>query len=293
MSAQARASSRSTPRKRGRALSDLQERMRLRLQGAKFRKLNEAFYTRVSADALSIVSAEPELFEAYHIGFEEQARKWPRNPLDDVLYYLDTQAPLRIADFGCGAARLAASAVKHTVHSFDLVAANERVTACDIANVPLEDSCVDVVVLCLALMGTNYRDFLEEAWRVLRPGGALLIAEVASRFGNHDPTAFATGVQSLGFKTDEAHPFVKRQPRVGRRDEGAESQRGSKRRRLDKKRVNRQSATLQYDAQGEKKQSFFFYFAFQSTKQAGQRGKPKKGKTCQLPPLKPCLYKRR
>jgi hypothetical protein len=41
---------------------------------------------------------------------------------------------LEIADFGCGEARLAAS-VNNRVHSFDLVAQNERVIAADMANV--------------------------------------------------------------------------------------------------------------------------------------------------------------
>ena len=50
-----------------------------------------------------------------------------------------------IADMGCGEGRLARS-VPNTVHSFDLVAANDSVTACDIAHVPLEDNCVDTVV---------------------------------------------------------------------------------------------------------------------------------------------------
>ena len=39
-----------------------------------------------------------------------------------------------IGDFGCGEARLAAS-VPNTVHSFDLIAANDTVVACDIAHV--------------------------------------------------------------------------------------------------------------------------------------------------------------
>lgn len=36
--------------------------------------------------------------------------------------------------------------------------------------VPLEDESVDVAVFCLSLMGTNIRDFLEEANRVLKLG---------------------------------------------------------------------------------------------------------------------------
>lgn len=69
------------------------------------------------------------------------------------------------------------------VHSFDLVSnGNPLVTACDMANVPLPVSSVDVGVFCLALMGTNIADFIREAHRVLRPDGILKIAEVRSRF---------------------------------------------------------------------------------------------------------------
>lgn len=46
------------------------------------------------------------------------------------------------------------------------------------------DGAVDVAVFCLALMGTDYGSFLEEAARVLRAGGWLWIAEVRSRFAD-------------------------------------------------------------------------------------------------------------
>ncbi len=51
----------------------------------------------------------------------------------------------RIADLGCGDAAIAKElgGVKK-VYSFDLVAVNERVTACDIAHVPLKDGAVQV-----------------------------------------------------------------------------------------------------------------------------------------------------
>ena len=39
-----------------------------------------------------------------------------------------------VADLGCGEAKLART-VKQRVHSFDLVAANDSVTACDMAHV--------------------------------------------------------------------------------------------------------------------------------------------------------------
>jgi ribosomal RNA-processing protein 8 len=84
---------------------------------------------------------------------------------------------------GCGDARLAESVTPtNTVHSFDLVSQNPRVVACDVANVPLINKSVDIVVFCLALMGTNVGDFVKEAHRLLKPTGILRIAEVRSRF---------------------------------------------------------------------------------------------------------------
>lgn len=74
-----------------------------------------------------------------------------------------------IADFGCGEAKLAQS-VKQTVHSFDLVALNGLVKACDMSSVPLKSNTVDVAVFCLSLMGTNLKDYLVEANRVLKVG---------------------------------------------------------------------------------------------------------------------------
>ena len=72
-----------------------------------------------------------------------------------------------IADFGCGEARLAES-VPQKVHSFDLVAVNDKVKACDMAHTPLLMNGCNVVVFCLSLMGTNLADYLMEANRVLK-----------------------------------------------------------------------------------------------------------------------------
>lgn len=72
-----------------------------------------------------------------------------------------------IADFGCGEALLAAS-VPHKVHSFDFIAVNDTVKACDMAHTPLLANSVHVVVFCLSLMGSNLSDYIIEANRVLK-----------------------------------------------------------------------------------------------------------------------------
>lgn len=68
------------------------------------------------------------------------------------------------------------------VHSFDLKKANDRITVADIKNIPLPDGSCTVVIFCLALMGTNFLDFIKEAYRLLSPRGELWIAEIKSRF---------------------------------------------------------------------------------------------------------------
>uniref|UniRef100_A0A8D1I3R9 Ribosomal RNA-processing protein 8 n=1 Tax=Sus scrofa TaxID=9823 RepID=A0A8D1I3R9_PIG len=176
----------------------LRARMAQRLDGARFRYLNEQLYSQPSHAAQRLFQEDPEAFLLYHRGFQSQVRKWPLQPVDCIARDLRQRpASLVVADFGCGDCRLASS-IRNPVHCFDLASLDPRVTVCDMAQVPLEDASVDVAVFCLSLMGTNIRDFLEEANRVLKPGGLLKVAEVSSRF--EDVRTFLGAVAKLGFK---------------------------------------------------------------------------------------------
>ncbi len=169
-------------------LSKLQQQFLKKLEGARFRTINEELYTTRGDKAFQEFQAEPSKFMIYHKGYREQAAGWPINPLDYIISWIDNmpnKSSLAIADMGCGEARLGrtlASKVQK-VHSFDLVAINDTVIACDIAHVPLTNNSVDIVVFCLSLMGVNYIDFLAEAFRILKKDtGILKIIEVKSRF---------------------------------------------------------------------------------------------------------------
>ncbi|KAL0424260.1 UNVERIFIED_CONTAM: Ribosomal RNA-processing protein 8 [Sesamum radiatum] len=121
--------------------------------------------------------------------------RWPEQPNDIIIKWIKDRSPsLVVADFGCGDARLAKS-VKNKVFSFDLVS-NDPST-------PLDSSSIDVAVFCLSLMGTNFPNYLQEANRVLKPNGWLLIAEVKSRLdpntGGADPNKFVKAICELGF----------------------------------------------------------------------------------------------
>jgi ribosomal RNA-processing protein 8 len=212
--------------------SSLQKSFKDRLSGSRFRILNEELYTTASSRAFQRFSTAPELYHQYHEGFRYQVGRWPVNPVNVIVQNLTARStkrpkskassPLVVADFGCGDAELARQLLafnrtggkkSFAVHSFDLVASSDLVTACDMANVPLESDSVDVGIFCLSLMGTNLADFIREAHRVLKKDGTAIIAEVRSRFesrdGRNDEFQEFVGVLSrLGFdcsKEDESN----------------------------------------------------------------------------------------
>ncbi|XP_054901450.1 ribosomal RNA-processing protein 8 isoform X2 [Poeciliopsis prolifica] len=188
----------------------LRSRMEQRLEAARFRYINERLYSTASGEARRMFQQDPEAFWVYHRGYTAQVQRWPANPLDAIIAYIHKRSPsLVVADFGCGDCKIARS-VKNKVHSFDLAAACDLVTVCDMAKVPLGDGSVDIAVFCLSLMGTNLVEFLAEANRVLKMRGVLKVAEVASRFDNVQ--SFTSALAGLGFKltskdTENSHFF--------------------------------------------------------------------------------------
>jgi ribosomal RNA-processing protein 8 len=212
--------SKAQPPRTGPRLTPLQASMRQKLVSARFRHLNQTLYTTPSAQSLELFNENPEMFQEYHEGFRRQVEVWPENPVDgyisqikqrgkqkgpergkgkadikggiicsEVLPLPRTEGTSYIADLGCGDARLSqgiqrdSKKLKLKIYSYDLHTPSPLITKADIANLPLDDGSIDVAIFCLALMGTNWIDFIEEAFRILRWKGELWIAEIRSRFG--------------------------------------------------------------------------------------------------------------
>ncbi|KAI0877280.1 hypothetical protein GGS24DRAFT_447966 [Hypoxylon argillaceum] len=200
-------------------LTPMQAAMREKLVSARFRHLNETLYTKPSDEAFRLFQDSPEMFQEYHEGFRRQVNVWPENPVDGYVEDIKLRGRQRyphkpkpgqtasapapgvhplvrtnglctIADLGCGDAKLATllqpekRKLNLQILSYDLQSPSPLVTKADIANLPLADGSVDVVIFCLALMGTNWLDFIEEAYRILHWKGELWVAEIKSRFGH-------------------------------------------------------------------------------------------------------------
>ncbi|CDK28121.1 unnamed protein product [Kuraishia capsulata CBS 1993] len=223
-------------------LTPLQQKMMQKLSGSRFRWINEQLYTSTSVDALELIQKQPSLFDEYHQGFKNQVEGWPENPVDIFVRDIKEKTLKRrvnspgglpginhtkevvIADMGCGEAKLALEVSKFLkqnkrknfeikLHSFDLKKVNDRITVADIANVPLADESCSVAIFCLALMGTNFLDFIKEANRILIPRGELWISEIKSRFSDGKGEEFINAIKLCGFRhrtTDDSNKMFTR-----------------------------------------------------------------------------------
>ncbi|MGH7226196.1 MAG: helicase-related protein, partial [Gemmataceae bacterium] len=140
----------------------------------------------------------PEEWAQYHTLYREARKDWAVVPYEEMIRWCRQRSGYVIGDFGCGEAKLAEAVSDwHTVHSFDHVAINENVVACDMAHVPLDDESLDVAIFSLSLMGANFADYLREGYRTLKLDGQLHVLEATERFT--DRNVFVKNLEGLGF----------------------------------------------------------------------------------------------
>jgi ribosomal RNA-processing protein 8 len=102
---------------------------------------------------------------------------------------------------GCGE-NLLSKEVTNKVHAFDYVAIDKGVTACDMSSIPLQDNEIDAIVFCLSLMGSNYLDYIIEAFRVVKPYGNIFICEPKKKVEKRIEV-LKKEIESTGFKIVE------------------------------------------------------------------------------------------
>jgi hypothetical protein len=167
-----------------------------------FSEMNRVWNQSRSTTTFERLKKNPEEWAQYHTLYREARNDWAVVPFEEFIRWAMQRSDYVIGDFGCGEAKVAeALADRHTIHSFDYVAGNADVVACDMAKTPLEDGTLDIALFSLSLMGANFTNYLREAWRVLKLDGQLHIFEATSRFS--DRNAFVAGLKKLGFAVVE------------------------------------------------------------------------------------------
>lgn len=140
-----------------------------------FTVLNRRWSTMKSDTLHKQLVQKPSEWRRYHKLLSEARQTWTEIPFEVIAKQIKRRDWL-VADLGCGEA-LFAQSVPNTVHSYDHVAINDSVIACDISNVPSSDEVYDAVVMSLVCMGANWPDYITEAHRILKPHGLLFLAE--------------------------------------------------------------------------------------------------------------------
>jgi hypothetical protein len=140
----------------------------------------------------------PEEWFLYHTLYREARSTWPEVPFKGLAEWLKRRPDWVVGDFGCGEAELA-RLIPNKVYSFDHVAVNDSVIVCDMSATGLADQTLDVAVFSLSLMGVNYQDYIREAFRVVRHGGWLKVAEPATRWGEGKLEELIGMITSHGF----------------------------------------------------------------------------------------------
>jgi hypothetical protein len=146
-----------------------------------FSEMNRVWSVSNSTTTSERLKDSPEEWYQYHTLYREKRQEWNEIPYEVIGKKISSRPDWVVGDFGCGE-NLLSKEITNKVHSFDHIAIDETVTACDISNVPLKDNVLDVVVFSLSLMGTNYRDYLIEGHRTLRPFGLIMVCEPKSKW---------------------------------------------------------------------------------------------------------------
>jgi len=171
---------------------------RRRRRYGEFSTMNRTWNQGPSEATHARLQANPEEWAQYHTLYREARKDWAVVPYEELIRWCCQRSGYAIGDFGCGEAKLAeAVSDRHTVYSFDHVAVNDDVVACDLAHVPLDDETLDVAIFSLSLMGANFADYLREGYRSLKLDGQLHVIEATARFS--DRNAFVKAVEGLGF----------------------------------------------------------------------------------------------
>jgi len=153
-------------------------------------QLHKEYKTKNSQNLNTFFKENPEKWKEYHKISKDneesfQEEEIPRNKMIKYLEELPGKKKKVVADLGCGFAEINQHFQDNSrfeFHNFDHISDNDMVVSRDIKNTELEDYSVDIAILSLAMWGSNCKEYLQEAYRILDTGGTVLIAEAFKRW---------------------------------------------------------------------------------------------------------------
>ena len=152
--------------------------------------LHQKYKTMTSQNLNTYFKEDSSKWEEYHKISKDNEESFPEDeiPRNKMIRYLEKLPGKKdkvVADLGCGFAEINEhfkSDSRFIFYNFDHVSKNDLVVSRDIKNTELDEYSVDIAILSLAMWGSNCKDYISEAYRILDTGGTLLIAEAYKRW---------------------------------------------------------------------------------------------------------------
>jgi superfamily II DNA or RNA helicase len=180
------------------------EQKRVRVK-SELSTLHQNYKTMTSANLGQRFNADPHLWHKYHEISEQNEASFPKDdiPRNRIIAELDkikTKRTKHVVDMGCGKAEISRhfngdNRFKFT--NYDHISFDENaIKSCDISSVPNEDNTADIVILSLAMWGSNCHNYITEAYRILESGGTLYIIEPTKRWSDTEGFNIIEGTEA-------------------------------------------------------------------------------------------------
>jgi superfamily II DNA or RNA helicase len=161
-------------------------------------------YKTLRSDNLNHTFKEnSQLWEDYHRIAEENEKSFPeegipRNRIIEELKQIKTKRTKKVVDMGCGKGFISKyfkDDKRFEFTNLDHISSDETIISCDISKSDFQDDEVEICILSLALWGSNCREYITEAYRILESGGKLYIIEPTKRWSKKEEGEFGKVIQ--------------------------------------------------------------------------------------------------
>jgi len=173
----------------------------LRASLGDFSEMNKSWSTTRSENTFKRLKNNEKEWFYYHDMYKKRREDWDEIPYIEISKKIKERPEWIVADMGYGE-NLLSKEVTNKVHAFDYVAIDKNVIACDMSSIPLQENEIDAIVFCLSLMGSNYLDYIKEAFRVVKPYGNIFICEPKKKVEKR-LEVLKKEIESIGFKIIE------------------------------------------------------------------------------------------
>jgi hypothetical protein len=175
--------------------TESKEKKQMERNKSELSELHKEYKTKRSDNLHEEFQEDPTKWHHYHEIAEANEETFPtesipRNQIIQELEKIKTKRPKHIIDMGCGKAFISKHFKGDTRFKFtniDHIAIDETVQTGDISKLPFEDDSVEICILSLAMWGSNCKEYISEAHRVLETNGTLYIIEPTKRWTNEIP----------------------------------------------------------------------------------------------------------